>query len=441
MLDARASAEQATLTEPAPVLYTPDVLRRGVQFAKRIRNLNLRRHCRDLAAARRVTATMPQACHDLFVTVEQRSTIFTALHPRELPAVAALLRAAAYADHFVRPPAEWRAPAVCARAQWDDLISYLFDLWPVPQAFAGAWMVPGPLLHPARDWYLHLARGGSVRGLPGMPPLRRSAAAALNAVPPHRDVLLNVRRAQLHAMQCPPALTSAVLESRMARDFSNDALWLPLIEKMIAAPEFDAAQFGIISDGLQDMVAGAEYPRARQLLRLPVTELLRYWTKHWQHLLEILRPASLDGRNADTGCVFVRRAIHRAAQERWRPVEDIPAWESRAFSCGRGPCRWTVTELLSHCELMREGRTQRHCSASYSRVCQDRKSAVFSLRCEDGLTREPVPDLTCTIEIALPSRRVIQVKSRWNRRPHPFTHAVLRQWASDRGLRLGPNDL
>lgn len=224
------------------------------------------------------------------------------------------------------------------------------------------------------------------------------------------------------------------MRSAMARDFANDALWLPLIEKCMAAAGFDPMMFGVISDGLQHMVQDAEYPRALTLLRLPVAELLRFWTKHWSTLLTTLRPASLDGKAADFTEPEVRRAIRKAYLQRWQPVPGVRRWETTAIGIGRRVCRWVVEELLSLSDLIREGRSLHHCAGGYGQRCLSRYSAVFRVRCEERLDGTPLPEASCTIEVLLPSRRMVQMRGRWNWDPHPATWAVVRQWAHENGI-------
>lgn len=422
---------------PAPVLRTTEVMRSGVKNAKRIRNLNLRRHLREIARAKRVISSMPVACAALFQAVESHSSILTDIHPTKLPVVPVLLRAAAYADYFIRPLDAWRAPPDKDPAtQLRDLLSYLFDLWPVPAPFAEAWFTHGPLLHQEREWYIHLARGGSIRRMPCMPPMRRAAATMLPDAPGSLKGSGVVRWAQLRSMNCPEAVIDAVFTSNMAGDFANDSLWLPLIEKAAASRDFLPEQFGLITDGFQHLVRQAGMRRAEQLIRLPWTELASYWKRHWLALLDVTL-ALQNPAPTDQSLIYrpsARKQMMRIAARRWEPVRGIVPWESGMFGSQSRPLTWSIRELLSHSELIGEGRNMHHCVGTYAGQCMTRRSAIFRLRCtlwrKEAARRwgmESGED--CTIELALPSRRIIQCRIRRNRLPGEHTMAVIREWA------------
>jgi hypothetical protein len=209
------------------------------------------------------------------------------------------------------------------------------------------------------------------------------------------------------------------------------------MEKVAAAPWFDAAQWGVMTDGFQQLLREANPERARQLLRLPLHELVRHWRRHWLTLLHDSAPAALDGRDADIRVPEVRRIILHAARARWQPLAKVRPFLSRTFSTRRHPLVWTVTELTTQNDLIIEGRVMRHCVARYARLCRAGLCAIFRLRChrppDNG---RPEVLRACTIEVHAATRRVLQIKSRRNSPPDEWTLAVIREWAEASRLKM-----
>ncbi|OYV04894.1 MAG: hypothetical protein CFE26_14440 [Verrucomicrobiales bacterium VVV1] len=83
-----------------------------------------------------------------------------------------------------------------------------------------------------------------------------------------------------------------------------------------------------------------------------------------------------------------------------------------------------------------EGEALRHCVAGYWRRCQSGGSAIFSLlQFHLAILHErSVPRLT--IEVDRESRRVVQARGRWNRRPDATEYQLLEDWARRNELKL-----
>src|SRR5687767_9985862 len=156
------------------VLITPAILDGQPWEGRAIRNACLRRHCHQLGRAFRTRDSninaVREACRRLFVVIEARSRILTALHPNDLPVVSAMIRIAAYHGHWLRSPDAWRpAPEATAREQWSELLRHLFQHCAVPVCLESAWFARGALEHMERDCYCAAGAGRSVRTVGGFP--------------------------------------------------------------------------------------------------------------------------------------------------------------------------------------------------------------------------------------------------------------------------------
>lgn len=102
----------------------------------------------------------------------------------------------------------------------------------------------------------------------------------------------------------------------------------------------------------------------------------------------------------------------------------------------QAPSLWLIQERLNHAQLTAEGEALRHCVAGYWRRCREGNSAIFSLvQFHPAVVCERVvPRLT--IEVERESRRVVQVRGKWNRRPDATEYRVLEEWAKRNELKL-----
>ena len=91
-----------------------------------------------------------------------------------------------------------------------------------------------------------------------------------------------------------------------------------------------------------------------------------------------------------------------------------------------------IDEIVASADLQQEGRVMRHCVASYARTCARGTSAIYSLKRDDGKGY----DRRLTIQLDVPSKRIIQARGRFNARPLPLDERYLRNWATAAGLTI-----
>ena len=226
-----------------------------------IRNLQLQKHCRTLGKTFRSKPDsrypgLRIASRELFSEVASRCRLLESPNPLSKDIVPALIRVAIYSGQWIRSPSSWCAnPSAGAEDQWSDLLRHLFARWPMPRFFDSAWLQPGIPVYLERDWFCHVARGGSWRKAHHMPPSISAAAlhGAMQA-PDHLSVRQALRWGQLMALDASPQLVEEVLATSMVRDLSNDAIWLRLMAKVSGSNDFKPRNFGIIADLLLDLL-------------------------------------------------------------------------------------------------------------------------------------------------------------------------------------------
>jgi hypothetical protein len=422
--------------------HAPGILSGQPWTACFVRNLNLRAHCRMMGRAwLSYKRSGHDACFRLFALlcqmVEERSRIFTDLHPNQLPAVPALFRMAWHARCYVRRHFLWRPdPAATAPEQWQSLVSHLFERWPVPPAFAMVWFVPGPVRHIERDWYCHVASGGSLRQLPGMLSLRSGAVREVLKELPCGTVRLTVRRGQLTALRCPEPLRQAVLASQMAVDFANDGIWIPLLEKYIADRRADVADFGLVVDGFRLMISESGTRRASEMMRHPLRELVCHWKRKWREYLTHAIPDHPEPAKADLRLPWLRARIMQWLVTVWSPMQGVAPFTWRHGSSRRRLQHWSITELCTQRDLVREGVRMRHCVALYVKLCHLGRNAIFHMRMQTSTDEDFVYDRAWTIRVRVAVRRVVEVKGYRNRYPASEAMEIVRMWAAQNGLRM-----
>lgn len=422
--------------------HTPGILAGQPWTACHVRNLNLRAHCRMMGRAwLSQKRSGHDACFRLFALlcqmVEERSRIFTDLHPNELPAVPALFRMSWYARAYARNHFLWAPdPAATALEQWQSLVSHLFERWPVPAVFGGVWLVAGPAQHIERDWYCHVASGGSLRQLPGMPSLRSGAVREVLNESPRGMIRESVRRGQLAALRCPEPLRNAVLSSHMAVDFANDGIWIPLLEKYIADRRADVADFGLVVDGFRFMIQESGTCRAAEMMRHPLRELVCHWKKKWREYLTHAIPDHSGPEKADLRSPRLRTQIVKWLVTVWAPMAGVAPFTSRHGSSRRNLQHWTITELCTQRDLVREGTRMRHCVAIYVRLCHSGKNAIFHMSLQRSMGEDFVYYRAWTIRVRVAVRRVVEVKGYRNRYPDCEVMNIVRIWAAQNRLKV-----
>jgi hypothetical protein len=432
--ESRPSVSISTSITPAIVCGQPWI-------ARHLSNNNLRQHCHLLARTFRgphpLTDPIRDPCARLLAVVEERSDLFTRIHPSDFQLVPVLVRISSYAEKWIRQPESWDGDrSVDPRTTIRSLLGHLFMLWEVPELFDNAWLVKGELSYLERDWYCHLARGGSLKKVRGMPPSITSRALHLAMQAPRE---LTIRQAlrwgQVKSSGGGDGILSEVLSSRMVGDLSNDAIWSRLLVKLIRARHFDPRHFGLIADTLIEVMERESCQRAESLITLPLDELLGYSRRYWKALLKLIRIELPDDDCNDIHCPHLRAELHRMNADQWARLPRSKPFEAMHEEDGVS-CLFRIVELTHQWQLVAESKAMRHCIDTYGRGCKTGRCSIFSVRHEEVVGGKPAATSYLTIEVDRKTRRILETRGRRNRYVFARQIPLLRKWADAMDLTL-----
>lgn len=322
----------------------------------------------------------------------------------------ALVAALLFRPLWIRRPQTWR------RGSGRSMLEHLLLVYPVPSFLLGAWRRDaGRLELRWFAWAIALGQGSSLAALtklararktPGeWPRLPKKLPGLLARVPAHLVPVEAVMYAEVLRLG-----GSGVEFAWLTSDYGY------VLDPTLARPS------------ARDFWEGAVRWLARHRAELGEDAAMAVlaWARH-VHTERHRRGERFDwaGRSPRAA----RREAERYAMERshyrWRPRLR---WSGQRWDweLGQGERTWAFVELVTSEQLARESAAMAHCVYGYDRACAEGHSAIFSLRC-DG-------ERCLTIEVRLPTKRVVQALGRCNRAARPWEQAVVRQWA-DRFLR------
>jgi len=410
--------------------------------ASKIRNLHFRKSCRILNRTFRGKAPLTDLlrpwCRDLLLPVARCSDLLSKPHALSWQIIPALVRVAAFSCNWVRAPSDWKPETgISPEEQWSSLLRHLFAKWPVPAFMDSVWLLPGDIIRRERHWYCHFAEGGSWRTARDMPPgiSRRTIHHAMGA-PARLTLIQALRWGQLQALGARQELVDAVLASPMAKLLSHEAIWSRLLEKVAACPHFEERDFGVIADLLVDLLDHGHEKRVGWLLDQSLPELRRHCYRRWQSLLNAAEANGISFRDKLLTRSGLRAELRHFSNSRWDPMEGVSPFEVTPHAGDGDASGWTIVELRCHARLAREGRSMRHCVEDYWRCCHAGRCAIFSLarRLTGDDAGKIIPHVT--IEVHRKSRRVVQLRGKWNRYPPPFERSLIGEWARRNGLKM-----
>ena len=403
--------------------------------ARRIKNFTLRKACRALGSTFQnpdytPSAQLREAALRLFPFVEKHANILTTHNFSTRNRVAILLRIAAMADHWQRTPEAWRPdPEHSPHSQIQDLIDHLLCSYPIPRFWKNAFDRFGPLRHRERVWFVHVAQGGALRKAPGFGiTLSKRARHLLQNAPAHLTISKAIRWAQLQANNLHPNLIERILYSPMATYFSGDAIWLPVFAMLEAQPDYSHDHAIVILDYIFYEMK-RNYPYQPSLHSRSLDSLFRSAAKSHTALIKLAGYYGYKYQARQLLDQRVRQQILSLSSLTWDALLTPDPWQTR-----RGEDLWQIVELTSQRHLQQEGEILRHCISSYGRHCQRGRCAIFSLRLWEE--EEQYWDSYLTIQVALPSRKIVQARSICNKPMIDIERQILAKWANAKQIHL-----
>ncbi|MDF7812038.1 PcfJ domain-containing protein [Hymenobacter sp. YC55] len=327
--------------------------------------------------------------------------------PKLAPALAAVAR---WLPQRCRELTDWQPRSRNPFRQLESLVRHLFDQYgDVPAWIINSWTAGR--LHDGLDiaeLTVHLGRGGALRTFRRLPvPISRKIEHHLRLAPANYSFLHALRYAQLAARD-QLAWLGPVLDSRLSRYLGrDDEFWLRVVDFFATASMVDPYQLGPVCDWIhQKRAVGINGEPAQPGFSLKgrsMSSVLTQTAQWHRQLAQALYRVPETNMMQDTTWVPL-------------PVPD--------FS-GGSKCPVRITQLRTYRNLLDEGRTLRHCVASYFESCRRGRSAIFSLTLNG--TR------AVTLEVQA-NRTIVQARGLFNRRPNDEEGAWIQRWAADNRL-------
>ena len=399
-------------------------------IARTVKNTILRKQCRlvgrNLRGADEWQQQMQPTLTRLIKVLAEQTRVWEDVPVWQHPIVPTLVRMCAYEENWIRAPEDWHAPDdASVQVVMRSLLEHVFVRYAVPHFLYHAWMVRGDLRWRERDWFVQLAQGASWRDLQGLPrTISRRALHECAKAPSDVSIAQGLRWGQVLACGGSVLLANAVVSSRMAHDMTHDAWWSRLIEKFSSAGETSARHFGLVADLFVEMFHREQHEKVDRLLVLPMKELRIYAWKYWRDAAAALALHLPEWQQRSVTHPSCRQQLSSVMRQCWHPM--IPHSLQRSYMVKLGAL--SLRELTSAAELIAEGREMRHCVATRAAVCLHKSSSVFSLTIHRADEEERL-----TLEVCRKTRKVIEIRGRYNRQPSAQAWSALEQWANDSG--------
>ncbi|MGA9038964.1 MAG: PcfJ domain-containing protein [Terriglobales bacterium] len=335
----------------------------------------------------------------------------------------ALASLAKHHDSWLRPVEQWKPRTHNSRRQFSSLANHLLAKYPVPGFMDSAWFLGNtPEAQRQQEWFKQIGSGKSPRQLDLPVTLTRRMVHHFLRGPADCTVEAALRWAQVLGLGGSARLAEAILGSRLATDFSHEEFWTSVIRWLIAVPMLDTGQIGPIVDYIhhqkfepQQSAGAAEGSGSGppqpdfSIQGRTAASILRQIREWHEDLRKAPQKTQLTWHECGTG------------QLDWTEGSDAS-----------GDLRhWTIQEILTRTDLFNEGRTMRHCVASYEHSCVSGLSAIWSMGLERNHGRRK---RVLTVEVAIHRKAVCQVRGKANRLPTEKEMEILRRWAAREGL-------
>jgi hypothetical protein len=295
---------------------------------------------------------------------------------------------------------QWQPSSTRAVKQVYELAFYLFCRYEVPDFMYKSFFETTNVKF--INWFIHMGTGKRVKELPDMPInfTQRMAHYFLKA-PAKLSVTEALRWAQVKGMMGDDRLAERIACSWIGtKEYGDEDFWEGFIRIAINGGMYEYQKTGEVIDYLRSV---KRENRGYSLKGRTMQSLIRR-SDEWH------RHSYWDKRNL---------SWHSSGT--WKYKLD-----------GREE-RVEMVELTDSKQLVQEGKTMRHCVASYAHYCVKGTTAIFSLRKYIGTLQT---ETLATIELNITLRKVVQAKYKMNRKISDEARKHLVAWAAKNQLTM-----
>lgn len=308
---------------------------------------------------------------------------------------------------WLRPLADWKPRARNVHRQFAALARHLLARYEVPAFMDSVFFRgSGAVALKQQGWFVHVGGGGNIRTA-GVPlPLTKKMAHCFLQAPAEFTVEEALRWGQVTGQGGSPYLVEAVNATRLGASFEDEGFWSTVVHFFTLHPMMDPTYVGPI----------VEFIRAQRF----VTQEIR----HPDGRVEELPPPQPHFSMKSRSVLKLLRQVDEWRQRQATDTANVPAgqWESSGSGglslteedprSGQ-PLHWTISEIVSHRQLVAEGESMRHCIVSYAKSCERGETSIWSLKANVGGTARHV----MTIAVNVLGRTVTQARGKFNANP------------------------
>jgi len=333
----------------------------------------------------------------------------------------ALVRISNHSESWIRKPEDWVCKTYNADRQFASLVRHLFAKYDVPGFFDTVWFTNGSINAVLSgnwdNWFVRVGQGINVRKIKEVPiKLSKKMAHEMMKAPSDYTIQQALRWGQVQGLGGDERLVKALSGTFLGEQFGHEEFWSTVIHWFVNQPMFDVVHVNPIIDYIQnqkfvpvgrvienDEVVDRGVPQPNFEMKGRTLNVLLRKVREWHGDLN--------------------KTVQIKEHIKWAPctVKSSEIIEGR-----KKPLIWKINEILDNIGLAREGKAMKHCVASYVGSCKSRRSAIFSMTCND--TR------MLTIEINLQTMSLNQVRGSLNRSATPVEMRILKSWAAKEGM-------
>ena len=334
---------------------------------------------------------------NVFVYLHRRSKLFS-----DEEYIQTVFNMLVFKAYWMKDVFEWTPSSRSGAEQVNELAFYLFCRYPVPGFLYKAFFEKSNMLF--INWFIHIGAGRRIKEMINMPiPFTQKMGHYFLNAPNKLNIYEALRWAQVKGLNGSDQLAERIAYSWIGtKDYNDEDFWEEFIRILVNGGMFDLDQLSQLID------------YARQMKR----ENKSY---------------SLKGRTLQS---LIRQS--NEWHEESIVIRGTRFWTSSGLYGYKAEKKIEVVkieELTGSKLLVEEGRTMKHCVATYAHQCVGGKTAIFSLR---KYSFDLLIETMATIEVNLSLRRVVQAKAKLNKKISEEARRHLDEWANKNQLSINP---
>ena len=331
-----------------------------------------------------------------------------------------------FSKNYIRDIESFKQPKTKAsRKQLNALINHLLVKYDTPK-FLYSCFFDNRNEH--INWFIHIAQGGNVRGLKGIPVKLSKKQAHLFMKTDERYTIMEAFRiAQIKDIGGDERLCDYLFEAGFGNNFENDIFWKTFFKFLVDNPMFDYRKIQEVKDYVNYLKFGTTMVGGEN-------GVIKYERIKPNFTFKNRNPQTLLDETERWHTVKTKRKGHFLKAWHGFEVEGFYSKTKKKLKHGGDNfIEHFIHQILSSEELKEEGRALGHCVGSYSQSCANGKTSIWSLQIRSTLN--PGIKRLVSIEVGT-SMEVSQIRGKGNRYPTKEELKIIEKWAAKVNLKI-----